>query len=220
MSMSNRALAQSIGSCFALAIGLTLASTCLSATTITFGGTAFGASGASSIVPGAQVETFEAGLPSNYGFSVGDTLNGIDQGAIPAVASPPTNDTSHYLATGAGSVTITYSRRISYFGLLWGSVDSYNTVTLRSGTTAQTYTGTDILSAPGLTALNGSAYVNFFAAGSSWDTVILASSKANFELDNIATVSIPEPSSVALLACGFLLAGFQLYKRKNANSLV
>src|SRR5690349_11820416 len=133
MTMPNRTPGRSIGSCLAVALGLILASTFSSATTITFGGSAFGPSGASSTVPGALVQDFENGLPSNYTFSAGDTTGGIFQGSVPLVASPPANDTSHYMTSGVGSLTVSFATPISYFGLLWGTVDAYKRITLRSG---------------------------------------------------------------------------------------
>ena len=37
-------------------------------------------------------------------------------------------DTTTYLTTGIGSVTLTLPGPEKYFGLLWGSVDTYNTL--------------------------------------------------------------------------------------------
>src|SRR5882757_7129869 len=39
-------------------------------------------------------------------------------------------DTTTYLSTGIGSITLTLPSFAKYFGLLWGSVDSYNTLEL------------------------------------------------------------------------------------------
>ena len=105
MTKPNRTPRGSVGTCLAVAFGLILASTFSSATTITFGGTAFGPSGASSTVGGALVQDFENGLPANYTFSAGNTSGGIFQGSVPLVASPPANDTSHYVTSGVGSLT-------------------------------------------------------------------------------------------------------------------
>jgi PEP-CTERM motif-containing protein len=218
MTMPNRAPGGRLGTCLAVALGLILASTFSSATTITFGGTAFGPSGASSTVAGAQIQDFETGVPSNYTFSAGNTTGGIFQGSVPLVASPPANDTSHYMTSGVGSLTASYSTPINYFGLLWGTVDGYNSITLRSGSSSQTWTGSDILAAPGFTGVNGSAYVNFFATpGTTWNSITFSSSKANFEFDNAAISSVPEPAAVALIGLGFGLAGFGVFRRRKSG---
>jgi len=219
MTKPNRTPMGSIGTCLAVAFGLILASTFSSATTITFGGTAFGPSGASSTVAGALVEDFENGLPANYTFSVGNTSGGIFQGSVPLVASPPANDTSHFATSGVGSLTISYATPIRYFGLLWGTVDAYNSITFRSGASSQTWTGSTILSAPAFAGVNGSAYVNFFATpGTTWDKITLSSSKANFEFDNAAISIVPEPAALGLIGLGFGLAGLGVFKRKKSRS--
>ena len=220
MTMPNRTPGRSIGTRLAVALGLILASTFSSATTITFGGTAFGPSGASSTVAGAQIQDFENGLPSNYTFSAGNTTGGIFQGSVPLVASPPANDTSHYMTSGVGSLTISYATPIRYFGLLWGTVDAYNSITFHSGSSSQTWTGSTILSAPAFAGVNGSAYVNFFATpGTTWNSVTLSSTKANFEFDNAAISAVPEPAAIALMGLGFGIAGLGvLKKRKKSGS--
>jgi hypothetical protein len=219
MTKPHRAPGRSIGTCLAVALGLILASTFSSATTITFGGTAFGASGASSTILGALVQDFESGVPSNYTFSAGNTTGGVLQGDVPLLGSAPANDTSHYMTSGVGSLTASYSTPINYFGLLWGTVDAYNSITFRSGTSSQTFTGSNILAAPGFTGVNGSAYVNFFATpGTVWDKVTFSSSKANFEFDNAAISAVPEPAAVGLIGLGFGLLGLGVSRRKKSRS--
>ena len=54
-------------------------------------------------------------------------------------------DTTTYLTTGVGSVTLTLPGQEKYAGLLWGSVDAYNTLSFYNGATlVGTATGTDV----------------------------------------------------------------------------
>ena len=63
----------------------------------------------------------------------------------------PTNgpDTTTFLTTGIGSVTLNLPGEEKYVGLLWGSVDAYNTLTLYDGATpVGTITGSEVTSSP------------------------------------------------------------------------
>src|SRR5690348_17152328 len=75
--------------------------------------------------------------------------------AAPVSGGTPTAPvywTAPYFSTGTGSVILTFSRAQTYFGLLWGSVDRGNTITLNHVvghhvTTIATITGDDIYEA-------------------------------------------------------------------------
>ena len=70
-------------------------------------------------------------LSGSNGTQFGDSTNGPDA--------------TTYLTTGGGSVTLTLPGHESYIGLLWGSVDSYNTLTLYNGSiVVGTVTGSDV----------------------------------------------------------------------------
>ena len=115
--------------------------------------------------------------------------------------STPGPDTTTYVSTGVGSTTLTFATgSSSYLGLLWGSVDAYNSLTFNflDGTT-QVVGGSAILSAIGANAGGTTAYVNF--TGSAFSSVVASSTANSFEFDNVATTAaVPEPSSLAL--CG------------------
>src|SRR3954451_19046159 len=68
--------------------------------------------------------------------------------------------TAPYFSTGTGSVILTFSRAQSYFGLLWGSVDRGNTITLNHVvgnhvTRIATITGDDIYEAAAYSGPDG-----------------------------------------------------------------
>jgi hypothetical protein len=123
-------------------------------------------------------------------------------------------DTSQYVyvPTG-GQATLTFSAPQTYIGLLWGSVDNYNTLLLLNGTTVVgELTGSDItVSADGDQGANGTYYVNIDST-LPFTSVEFESSGNSFELDDVAVSQsqqpIPEPASLALLAAALIgLAG-------------
>jgi PEP-CTERM motif len=127
-------------------------------------------------------------------------------------------DTTTYLSTGTASVTLSLPGEEKYIGLLWGSVDSYNTLTLYNGLTpVGTVTGTDVTSnADGDQGINGTFYVNITST-ESFNTVVASSTQFAFEFDNVAfsPSAVPEPSSFILGLLGMTgVAGFMQVRRK------
>ena len=188
------------------------------ATTITFGGTSVTGQGIVSSVAGVTTVDFNSGaLPANY--SGGSVVSG----SVSNVYLSPTDDTSFYTTTGTGSTVINLaSTPATYFGLYWGSIDAYNTITFSGTTGTESYTGTQIAALDGLTPDgNTSIYVNFAEAkGASWNKITLSSTQNAFETDNHAFITAtPEPSTALLLGTGGLLlvAGFGFRRRHAAN---
>jgi hypothetical protein len=131
-------------------------------------------------------------------------------------------DTTNYLSTGVGSVTLTLPGQETYVGLLWGSVDSYNTLSLYNGSTlVGTVTGTQVTSnADGDQGVNGTYYVNITST-ESFNTVVATSTQYAFEFDNVAfnPQAVPEPSSFALALIGVTSAfTFKRMRRKGSRT--
>ena len=153
--------------------------------TVSFGGTGAAVQGSDSGVYAAPY------LSNGNGTMFGDPNDGPD--------------TTTYLTAGTGSVTLAMPGQEKYIGLLWGSVDTYNTLSLYNDSTlVGTITGTDVTaSANGDQGASGTFYVNITSTDS-FDKVIATSSSYAFEFDNVAynPTAVPEPSSFILALIG------------------
>jgi hypothetical protein len=131
------------------------------------------------------------------------------------------DDATAYLAVeGGGTATFTFNSPQTYFGLLWGSVDTYNSLSFYDGVgdLIATVDGADVqASADGDQGSNGTDYVNIFS-DVAFTTVIASSSQNAFEIDDVAydppPPSVPEPAAVAVF--GTALAGLWLLRRRAA----
>jgi hypothetical protein len=124
-------------------------------------------------------------------------------------------DTSTYLSTGVGTVGLQFDRLQRYFGLLWGSVDGYNSLEFYSGNTSVgTIGGRDVLAAPnGDQGVRGTLYVNIEST-LAFDRVVARSGGYAFEFDNISygnpprrtvtTANVPAPNAASFIGIGIL----------------
>jgi hypothetical protein len=135
----------------------------------------------------------------------------------------PLHTTTNYLAVlGGGSETITYSGERHSFGLYWGSIDAYNTISFftNSGDTTAflTYSGSQLpsLVADGSQTSDASnRYVTF--SDIVFSKVVLSSGRNSFEVDNISA-GVPELSTWAMMLIGFGGLGFAAYRRSRKVS--
>lgn len=107
----------------------------------------------------------------------------------------------------------------NYFGLFWGSIDSYNFISFYlNNALVASYSGSDIVGqfADGnQLSLNSNRYINFDFGSGAFDSVTLTSNGFAFESDNHAfktLVAVTEPSTSLLFMLG--LAGLLLARRQ------
>jgi len=147
-------------------------------------------------------------LPSSPGGSASPA--GITDGYL-SVPNPTAPGSAQFFLGGGN---------FNYFGLFWGSVDTYNTLSFFSGgTEIASYTGSQL--SPLLATGNqqsdmSNRYVNFFFnGGSTFDTIRLTSSGIAFETDNHSFGVVPEPSMIALFGLGIFGLGFAARKKRS-----
>ena len=128
-------------------------------------------------------------------------------------------DTSTYLSTGIGTVGLQFDRLQRYFGLLWGSIDSYNSLEFYKGNTSVgSLGGRDVLAAPrGDQGVRGTLYVNIEST-LAFDRVVARSGGYAFEFDNVSygnvrpstftSQAVPAPHAASFIGIGILATAF------------
>jgi len=137
-------------------------------------------------------------------------------------------DSGNYLSTGLGRITITFNSPQSSLALLWGSIDTGNSLVFNDAA-AFVLTGTAVQAAAagfvgnGFQGPGGSAYV-VINTNTSFTTVTAVSSQISFEFAGIAAATTPftftpEPVSlilfgtgIGLLGCGMALFRYRTHK--------
>ena len=174
----------------------------------------------------------------------------VRKGSVGGVAAAPANDSTCF-GFGPGptprnddinaKVLIDYSAflppsvKISYLGLYYGSIDTYNNIAFYSNGQLVTggggllddgvITGQEVLTALGGTSGNqtddrSNVYVNlFFDANETFDAFEFRTTGVAFEVDNIVTGlsnrnDVPEPGTLALVGIALAAIGVASKKRK------
>lgn len=119
-----------------------------------------------------------------------------------------------------GSATYNFAGPATDLSLLWGSPDSYNTLTFYSGLNG---TGTPVYSITG-SQLNIQTYghdlVDFTFAGGTFEFVVLDSGENAFEFADLQDALLtPLPATLPLFAGGLGLFGFLTGRKKRAQAL-
>lgn len=148
--------------------------------------------------------------------------------AAPIVGQSAGPDTNAYLAAEPNAnVTIDFGGNQQVdFGLLWGSIDTYNTLTFYDGgSQVASFTGSDVTSTPnGYQGYGGSSYVNFLFNGQTFDKVVASSTQPAFEFDYVKSLAadgpppvfpgVPEPGTWAMMMLGLVGLGAALRLRR------
>ncbi|MGV8836206.1 Npun_F0296 family exosortase-dependent surface protein [Cellvibrio sp.] len=171
-------------------------------------------------VAGATTIDFNSGC--GYATCSGDFQ--IVLGSASGLYAQPAGTNTEYLTVpnpiSSGSATFTLGAESDYFGLYWGSIDAYNSISFYlDGSLISTYSGSDLVGqfANGNQVnFSSNRYINFDFGNAKFDTVKLTSTSFAFESDNHAfrnLATVPEPSTLLLVLGGLLsLAGVRLRK--------
>ena len=171
-------------------------------------------------VAGATTIDFNAGC--GYASCVGDfaLVSGNESGKY----AQPLGVNSQYLSVPNPSPTtqsasFTLGATADYFGLFWGSIDSYNFISFYlNNALVASYSGSDIVGqfADGnQLSYSSNRYINFDFGNDLYDSVKLSSNGFAFESDNHAfkqLVSVTEPTTALLFLFGLL--GLALARRQ------
>lgn len=170
-------------------------------------------------VAGATTVNFNDVTCGAYTSCIGIGNGNLVTGSVSGRYAPPYGITDRYLTipstSSSGSATFVTPGAYNYFGLYWGSVDVYNTISFYLGASlVGSFGGGDL--SPLLADGNQSSwasnrYVNFrFTEGDLFDRIVVASTSYAFESDNHAfgnVRSVPEPGTLTLFGLGLLGLG-------------
>jgi len=150
------------------------------------------------------------GILPNTGSYAAPFLSGNNGDGFGSPDQPNGQDATPYLSTGIGTVTVSFSGNQQYVGLLWGSVDTYNSLEFYNSANVLvgTVTGTQVnAAANGDQGAAGTFYVNI-NSDVPFSKIVAVSTSNAFELDNVAYDDIvhdPVPETSTYVAGGLAL---------------
>jgi hypothetical protein len=178
------------------------------------------------ITPGTSVYSgptptynFDSATPPTNGGTITTGTNGI-------LLAQPFGSTGNYYGVGPfagspGTINLTAIGDIFSLSLLWGSVDSYNTLEFLGAdqSVLATFTGNQIFDPANgnRTDPNTNPVVTFLLTGgdiSNFSYLRLTSTQNAFEIDNIAINAVPEPATWAMMLLGFGGIGMAMRRRR------
>jgi hypothetical protein len=162
----------------------------------------------------ANTTTIDFNSGCGYASCSGDFI--LATGSQSGLYAQPFGTNTQYLSvpnpsTSSLNADFSLGAAANYFGLFWGSIDSYNFISFYlNNTLVASYSGSSLVGqfANGnQLSYSSNRYINFDFGNSSFDSVKLTSHGFAFESDNHAfrkLVSVTEPSTAILLLFGLV----------------
>ena len=163
---------------------------------------------------------FDASTPTFSGGNV------VGPGTTSGQFAQPFGSTGQYYSVGPststpGTIDLSSFGDIFNLSFIWGSVDTYNTLTFldASNNVLATFTGNQIFNPANgdQTSPNTNPLVTFFFDGTDISNVAsmqLSSTQNAFEIDDIAVNGVPEPATWAMMLLGFGAVGIAMRRGK------
>lgn len=205
-----------------LAPGPSAFSTQAGASTIDFDAIAYAPTNAGAVATPTNYSGTAGGV--GYSYTGGALYNPIAS-PIPNISARPVGSLNNYWSIGTSSQQTgpgiaTFTAPLSYYGFLWGSTDTFNSVDFYSGPTGSTLVGSVFAPPVPQGTQSKAVYANIFAsAGQAFTKIVFNSSNNAFETDNHAVVAIPEPETYAMLLAGLGLIGTIARRRNKSKSV-
>lgn len=182
-----------------------------------------------SVTPGTDpysgpAPTYDFDTPATTPVTIGGGV--ITTGTTPGSFAQPFGSTGNYYSVGPstsspGTIDLSVFTDIASISILWGSVDTYNTLEFIDalGNPLATFVGNDIFNPANgdQTDPNTNPVVTFLLSGTDMSDVAglrLSSSQNAFEVDNLAINAVPEPGTWAMMLLGFGAIGFAIRRRR------
>lgn len=135
-------------------------------------------------------------------------------------------DSGNYFSTGLGTITFTFTTPQTSIAVLWGSIDTGNSLTFNdtahfkvTGSAVQTAAGT--IGGNGFQGAGGSAYV-VVNTTTPFTTIIATSTVPSFEFAALAAstarfTTVPEPTTFFLIGLGVGMIAFGVHRRRRTD---
>lgn len=155
-------------------------------------------------------------IVGDYAIATAPGTEGVT--AAPSGTAAGTNYLTVPIAQSSGSATLDLGGEFRTLSFYWGSVDTYNTITLfQADGSSTSFAGGDIgfgVDPDGnQTDNNSNVRVNFSATGRGITSVRFDSTQYAFESDTFAGAAVPEPAAWAMMIAGFGIVGAATRRR-------
>jgi hypothetical protein len=125
--------------------------------------------------------------------------------SVANVRLAPLGALDYLVVTTGGNATVDLGG-VSSYSFLWGSPDTFNSISILTSAGTQIFTGTDFATTFGLTANGNNAntrWVTLMGTDETLDSITFNSAGVAFEV--AVTTPVPEPEIYALLLAGLMI---------------